>query len=235
MRGRRSVRTRTDEKFLHVAPSPRNGLFEPLHGTVLPLTLAVTHAELYLESGKVRTPSPSLTITALTPRRTLCRFSSGTSTPPSAPLSTLSLYARRRLSSRVTLSYVRSANQRALLLTDTRIDARQEDKQEREDASGHNRRPTTPHQLTSDGAQHVTPIARLQPITPCRATAPPRCSHCSSLGTAPACRTICITHLPCHPVLVALVVVYHLVSVAVLFRFESTQSHFPACSRRPLA
>ncbi|KAL1661544.1 hypothetical protein GGF50DRAFT_90556 [Schizophyllum commune] len=37
----------------HVAPSPRNGLFEPLHGTVLPLTLAVTHAELYLESGKV--------------------------------------------------------------------------------------------------------------------------------------------------------------------------------------
>ncbi|KAI5829453.1 hypothetical protein K523DRAFT_38695 [Schizophyllum commune Tattone D] len=39
----------------HVAPSPRNGLFEPLHGTVLPLTLAVTHAELYLENGKVRT------------------------------------------------------------------------------------------------------------------------------------------------------------------------------------
>lgn len=36
-----------------VSPSSHNGLFAPLHNTILPLTLAVTHAELYLEGNKV--------------------------------------------------------------------------------------------------------------------------------------------------------------------------------------
>ncbi|KAL1741090.1 hypothetical protein HDZ31DRAFT_46169 [Schizophyllum fasciatum] len=37
----------------HVQPSSRNGLFAPLPNTSLPLTLAVMHAELYLENGKI--------------------------------------------------------------------------------------------------------------------------------------------------------------------------------------